>query len=174
MTEARDLTVMLVAGGNRWRFADPAGTPLEGCRAILPVDFAETVPEREREAAFDAALPEADLIVVSPWLRDMPVFTPERWARAGRLKAIAGTFDNRFAHWIDVADALRRGVTLIDTSRSMTPTVAEFALPRSSSCARGAGPRRAPGTRMASSTATSPAAASASPATAASTAATPS
>ena len=66
---------------------------------------------------------------------------------------IAGTFDNRFGDWIDVADAQRRGVTVIDTSRSMTPTVAEFALAmtlnlmrniptRSRSCARGAGQSR--------------------------------
>ena len=47
---------------------------------------------------------------------------------AGRLRVIAGTFDNRFGEWIDVAEAQRRGVTVVDTSRSMTPTVAEFAL----------------------------------------------
>ena len=68
------------------------------------------------------------MIVVSPWLREMPAFTPERWERATKLKAIAGTFDMRFAHWIDPRDAQKRGVALIDTSRSMTPTVAEFAV----------------------------------------------
>jgi phosphoglycerate dehydrogenase-like enzyme len=41
---------------------------------------------------------------------------------------IAGTFDNRFDGWLDVGEALQRGVTVIDTSRSMTPSVAEFAL----------------------------------------------
>lgn len=128
MAEVGELTAMLVTGGNRWRFADPVGSPLEAVGTILPVDFSEGVAEAEREAAFDEALPRADLVVVSPWLREMPRFTAERWARAERLKAIAGTFDNRFARWIEPEEAKRRGVTLIDTSRSMTPTVAEFAL----------------------------------------------
>lgn len=128
MTEVGDLTAMLVTGGNRWRFADPGGSPLDAVGAILPIDFSPGVPEAERMAAFDAALPQADLIAVSPWLREMPRFTPERWEKAERLKAIAGTFDMRFAHWIEPEEAQRRGVTLIDTSRSMTPTVAEFGL----------------------------------------------
>lgn len=109
MTEVGNLTAMLVTGSNRWRFADPAGSPLEACGTILPVDFSASVAEVEREAAFDAALPQADLGVVSPWMREMPRFTPRRWARAERLKAIAGTFDNRFAHWIEPEEANRRG-----------------------------------------------------------------
>lgn len=128
MPTPADLTAILITGGNRWRFADPAGTALEEIGTIIPLDFSAEVPEAERFRAFDAALPRADLIVVAPWLGAMPPFTPERWATAGRLKAIAGTFDMRFAHWIDPAEAQERGVSLIDTSRSMTPTVAEFAL----------------------------------------------
>lgn len=128
MSDASGLAVMLVTGGNRWRFADPAGTPLESYRELIRVDWDESLDAATWSAKFDEALPKADLIVVSPWFREMPFFDEARWAKAGRLKAIAGTFDNRFAHWIDVADAQRRGVTLIDTSRSMTPTVAEFAL----------------------------------------------
>ena len=36
----------------------------------------------------------------------------------------SGTFDNRFAGWLDFADLVSRGIALIDTSRSMTPSVA--------------------------------------------------
>ena len=43
-------------------------------------------------------------------------------------KVFAGTFDNRFAGWVDFDVLDARGITLIDTSRSMTPSVAEFAL----------------------------------------------
>lgn len=128
MVQAADLTAMLITGGNRWRFADPAGSPLEAVGSVIPVDFSPAASAEDRERAFDEALPQVDIIVVSPWLREMPVFTPERWERAAKLKAIAGTFDMRFAHWIDPLDAKQRGVALIDTSRSMTPTVAEFAV----------------------------------------------
>jgi len=84
--------------------------------------------ELQRAELFDAALPGADALVVGPWISNLPPFTPERWALASNLKVIAGTFDNRFGGWLDVAEANQRGVTVIDTSRSMTPTVAEFAL----------------------------------------------
>jgi phosphoglycerate dehydrogenase-like enzyme len=84
--------------------------------------------DETRYQLFDDALPGADAVVVAPWTFAMPPFTSERWAKATRLKVIAGTFDNRFGHWLDVADAQRHGVAVIDTSRSMTPTVAEFAL----------------------------------------------
>jgi phosphoglycerate dehydrogenase-like enzyme len=40
---------------------------------------------------------------------------------------VAGTFDLRLG-WIDLDECERRGVTVVDTSRTMTPTVAEFAV----------------------------------------------
>jgi phosphoglycerate dehydrogenase-like enzyme len=84
--------------------------------------------DQQRAEVFDAVLPGADAVVVAPWHMRIPPFTPERWDLANDLKVIAGTFDNRFGGWLDVAEAGQRGVTVIDTSRSMTPTVAEFAL----------------------------------------------
>jgi phosphoglycerate dehydrogenase-like enzyme len=128
VSDAREATVMLVTAPHMKRFADPADTPLEGCGELRRVDWLETMDDERRYQLFDEALPDAAAIVVSPWTMSMPPFTAQRWAQAPRLKVIAGTFDNRFEHWIDVADAARRGVTIIDTSRSMTPTVAEFAL----------------------------------------------
>ncbi|MCZ4093653.1 NAD(P)-dependent oxidoreductase [Sinorhizobium psoraleae] len=47
---------------------------------------------------------------------------------APRLKAIGGTFDNRFSNFVSIDALSERGIVLIDTSRSMTPSVAEFAL----------------------------------------------
>jgi phosphoglycerate dehydrogenase-like enzyme len=110
------------------RFADPAGSPLEACGNLRRVDWLESMDDDERFQLLDAALPGADAMVVGPWTLAMPPFTAERWQKASQLRVIAGTFDNRFGHWLDVADALRRGVLVVDTSRSMTPTVAEFAL----------------------------------------------
>jgi phosphoglycerate dehydrogenase-like enzyme len=126
--DAHQPTVTLVTAPHMKRFADPAGSPLEACGVLRRVDWLEAMDDDRRADLFDEALTDADAIVVSPWTMAMPPFTAERWGNAARLKVIAGTFDNRFEHWIDIADAARRGVTVIDTSRSMTPTVAEFAL----------------------------------------------
>ena len=121
--------VLLVTEPRMKRFAETAGTPLAAVADLRRVDWREGTNDEERLALFDRVLVDADAVVVSPWTwATMPPFTPERWARATRLKVIAGTFDNRFAAWLDVRDALQRGVTVVDTSRSMTPTVAEFAL----------------------------------------------
>lgn len=125
---AHQPTVMLVTAPHMKRFADPAGSPLEALVDLRRVDWLDSMDDERRAQLFDEALPDAAAIVVSPWTMDMPPFTAERWAKASRLKVIAGTFDNRFEPWIDVVDARRRGVTVVDTSRSMTPTVAEFAL----------------------------------------------
>jgi phosphoglycerate dehydrogenase-like enzyme len=125
---AHQPTVMLVTAPHTKRYADPAGSPLEACDDLRRVDWLESMPDAERFAQFDSALPDAEAVVISPWTMAMPPFTHDRWAKASRLKVIAGTFDNRFESWIDIADAARRGVTVVDTSRSMTPTVAEFAL----------------------------------------------
>src|SRR3954471_1510245 len=126
---ARDASVVLVTEPRMGRFAEVAGTPLEAIGDLRRVDWSAGMTEEQRHALFDDALVDADAVVVSPWcIPSMPPFTPERWAGANRLKVIAGTFDNRFGHWLDVGEPLRREVTVIATSRSMTPTVAEFAL----------------------------------------------
>lgn len=96
---------------------------------ITHVDWNDSMTDAERLTLFDAALEDVDAVVMAPWLFGrLPMFTHERWALAPGLRVIAGTFDNRFGDWLDVADAARRGIAVIDTSRSMTPTVAEFAL----------------------------------------------
>ncbi len=66
-----------------------------------------------------------DGIVLAPWLMDLPRFDDELLDRAQGLRVIAGTFDYRLG-WIDIADATRQGIIVVDTSRTMTPTVAEF------------------------------------------------
>jgi len=85
--------------------------------------------ENERYSVFDDLLKDTDVIISAPWgHQGIPAFTKERLDIAGKLKVISGTYDYRIDGWLDVADAKRRGITVIDTSRSMTPTVAEFAL----------------------------------------------
>ncbi|MBI3970191.1 MAG: hypothetical protein HY332_02780 [Chloroflexi bacterium] len=124
-------TFVLVAGAlARERFMTRDGVDLlSAAGRVIDLDLAAMTDEGEREATFDAALAEADAVVAAPWGRQgLPPFTPERWEKARALRVIAGTFDNRFHGWLDVAEANRRGVAVIDTSRSMTPSVAEFAL----------------------------------------------
>jgi phosphoglycerate dehydrogenase-like enzyme len=121
-------TVLLVSQGGQ----DPlvprdALDLLQSSGEVRWADWGAEEEEAEYLAHYDHALPEADAILCRPWT-PLPVFTPGRWDRALRLKVIAGTFDFRFANWLDVAEAQQRGVTVIDSSRSMTPTVAEFAL----------------------------------------------
>jgi D-3-phosphoglycerate dehydrogenase len=84
-------------------------------------------PAERRAAALDARLGEVDALVASPWLSvgDVASFDPARLRRASRLRVIAGTFDYRLG-WIDLPEAARSGVTVVDTSRTMTPSVAEF------------------------------------------------
>lgn len=81
--------------------------------------------EQQAQAELLERCPDLDAIVVGPWYR--PTLHPEHWQRAHKLKVLAGTFDNRF-QWLDFERLSASGITIIDTSRSMTPSVAEFAL----------------------------------------------
>ncbi|MCA1378937.1 MULTISPECIES: NAD(P)-dependent oxidoreductase [unclassified Bradyrhizobium] len=75
-----------------------------------------------------SVLPRADLLLVSPWTVPDFFLDDAFLNNAPRLKAVAGTFDNRFTGFLSLDALTARGIVLIDTSRSMTPTVAEFAL----------------------------------------------
>jgi phosphoglycerate dehydrogenase-like enzyme len=87
-----------------------------------------SLPEGGAEE-LEGLLAEADALVIAPWLivtgLDLQAFDEARFQRAPDLKVIAGTHDYRLG-WIDLEAADRRGVAVVDTSRSMTPTVAEY------------------------------------------------
>lgn len=141
--------VLLATEAASRHFAEVAGSPLDGQADVHEVRWPSTLPNRiypdryrnlrEREwfgvgedrynEAFDRELAQAEALVAGPWSwACVPTFDQRRWDLARRLRVIAGTFDNRFHGMVDVEEATRRGVTVVDTSRSMTPTVAEFAL----------------------------------------------
>jgi len=96
--------------------------------AAFDVDVVAAEKGREDEAlrAVESRLPQADALVVGPWY--LPKAPDDLLERAGGLRVVSGTFDNRFTGWLDFARLEEREIILIDTSRSMTPTVAEFAL----------------------------------------------
>jgi phosphoglycerate dehydrogenase-like enzyme len=109
-----------VHGGDRYRRI--ADATLSSHVDIRHVAWSAAAP-----ATWDDVLDGADALVVSPWLSllDPPSFEGFRLDLAPELKVIAGTFDFRLG-WIDLEAADRRSVVVVDTSRTMTPTVAEF------------------------------------------------
>jgi phosphoglycerate dehydrogenase-like enzyme len=114
-------------GGDRFRSLAEAALSPHGSVEYLAWGMDD--PLDQRAEAFESWLDRIDALVASPWLslEDVGGFDESRLRRASRLKVIAGTFDYRLG-WIDLDEATRRGVTVVDTSRTMTWTVAEFAV----------------------------------------------
>ncbi|MFB3737876.1 MAG: NAD(P)-dependent oxidoreductase [Candidatus Velamenicoccus archaeovorus] len=114
-------------GGRRYR--DIAERTFAGHGEVHHVDWRPEATPEARAALLDAALPQAHAVVVAPWLGlgdpELPPFDAARLGRADALRVVAGTFDYRL-RWIDLDEAGRRDVAVVDTSRTMTPTVAEF------------------------------------------------
>ncbi|HYY07889.1 MAG TPA: NAD(P)-dependent oxidoreductase [Actinomycetota bacterium] len=108
-------------GGTRYRnLADEILSPHA---EVVHLDW---TPNR----APDGRLSEAQAIVLAPWLPwpgvlELPAFDEAGWQRTPNLRAIAGTFDYRLG-WIDLEAAARRDAVVVDTSRTMRWTVAEF------------------------------------------------
>lgn len=122
------MTAMLIVDAERGGRAYGDNSALDTVGTVYWLDSSRTRADADFEAEFDRLLPDVDLIVIGAWINRVPYFTTERFGRAKNLKVIAGTFDNRFGNWIDVNQATALGIVVIDTSRTMTPTVAEFAL----------------------------------------------
>lgn len=110
-------------GGIRYRSI--AEEILGPVAAVLHAAWAPDASSGDWSVSIDTDAGGIDGIVLAPWLMNLPSFDEERLDKAEGLRVIAGTFDYRLG-WIDVADASRRGISVIDTSRTMTPTVAEF------------------------------------------------
>lgn len=118
--------------GSRWylhggkRYRDLAEAILAPHGTVEHLDWDPNASSDELAVRLDARLPDADAVITGSWLGFGEVaFDEARLRRAERLKVIAGTYDYRLG-WIDPEEAARRGVVLVDTSRTMTPTVAEF------------------------------------------------
>ena len=114
-------------GGERYRSLAEESLAPHGTVELF--EFETDEPVQTRAEALDSRLDGVDALVASPWLSlgEVAVFDEDRLRRSQSLKVIAGTFDYRLG-WIDLDEAARRGVTVVDTSRTMTWTVAEFAV----------------------------------------------
>ncbi|RWD39587.1 MAG: hypothetical protein EOS59_32675, partial [Mesorhizobium sp.] len=75
-----------------------------------------------------SVLSGADLLLVAPWTVPDIFMDGALLDSAPRLKAIGGTFDNRFTGFVSIDALTERRIVLIDTSRSMSPSIAEFAV----------------------------------------------
>ena len=129
MTDSNEKILLVAQRGIEHRLVTAEGLDaLRGAGFLQVLDLLAT-EENRRASTFDEAAAEVDAVVSLPWgYQGIPPLTEERLNRMPNLRVISGTYDNRFEGWLDVAGALARGIQVIDTSRSMTPTVAEFAL----------------------------------------------
>jgi phosphoglycerate dehydrogenase-like enzyme len=112
-------------GGERYRSLADAALAPHG--TVEHLELAMDRPVEDWAEALDARLGDVHALVLSPWfgIGEFVAFDEARFAAAPGLEVIAGTFDYRLS-WIDLDAADRHGVTVVDTSRTMTPTVAEF------------------------------------------------
>jgi len=111
--------------GDRYRGLAEATLSLHG--TVEHFVFEMNDPVEVRAKGLDSKLEGVDALVASAWLSlgEVGEFDEDRLGRGERLKVIAGTFDYRLG-WIDLDEATRRGITVVDTSRTMTWSVAEF------------------------------------------------
>jgi D-3-phosphoglycerate dehydrogenase len=110
-------------GGIRYRAIGDEILSAHG--TVIHREWLQGLSPDERARSLDADLEDVDALVLAPWLMDLPTFDDERFQRTTKLRVIAGTFDYRLG-WVDVVEAEHHGVHIVDTSRTMTPTVAEF------------------------------------------------
>lgn len=120
----RELHTIILSNDSRDRYVERGRTLLEhrGSTATIMLD------SRTWQDELRAKLPAADLLLVAPWTTPAIFLSDELLDIAPKLRAVAGTFDNRFTGFVSIEALKCRNVRLIDTSRSMTPSVAEFAL----------------------------------------------
>lgn len=125
------LSVVVADHEAKAKFVEPAAlAPLEEAGTVRFLDPMAT-PATRRLAAFEAAAAEASALVFAPWgTFGVETISPGCWALAPSVRVIAGTFAHRFEEWLglDLAEVERRGITVVDTARSLSPLVSEFAL----------------------------------------------
>lgn len=129
LVDTNPYNILVVADSNNLWVTPESLNLLKSIGAVITLDLLSFSDNNERVKVFDELLSSSDMLISAPWGRqNMPNFTAQRLDNAPKLKVISGTFDFRFEGWLDISDAKRRGIRVIDTSRSMTPTVSEFAL----------------------------------------------
>jgi phosphoglycerate dehydrogenase-like enzyme len=89
------------------------------------------VEQEQRSATFERVAGAAAALVFAPWgTFGVETISPGCWERCPELRVVSGTFAHRFEEWfgLDLADFERQGIAILDTARSVSPLVSEFAL----------------------------------------------
>jgi phosphoglycerate dehydrogenase-like enzyme len=123
-------TIVVVAAQYKYGtyVTDEALALLDAVGERRQVDLRAVEPAR-RYRTFAGLAADADAVVVAPW-GGQGLETIPGWLDAvPRAGVVAGTFDYRFES-VSGVDVFRSGrrITVVDTSRTLAPTVAEFCL----------------------------------------------
>jgi len=124
-------TIVVVKGphADQRHWSPEAGALLASFADRVDLRLDPAAPEAERIAAVDAALAEADGLVICGWGgQGIGYLSAERLARMPRLRYVGSTTHYRQAEWLDVAAARARGFGMSETAPIMSPWVAEYEL----------------------------------------------
>ena len=112
-----------------WHWSSAAGEVLDSFAERVDVHLTPDQTEAERAAAVDAALAEADGMVLCGWGgQGIGYLSAERLARATRLRYLGSTCHYQQAQFCDVNAALAQGIAVTETAPVMSPWVAEYEL----------------------------------------------
>jgi phosphoglycerate dehydrogenase-like enzyme len=113
----------------RRHWSPQAEAVLAGFADRVDVDLDPAAPEGERVARADAALADADGLLICGWgSQGLGYLSAERLARMPRLRYVGSTTHYRQAEFVDVGAALARGIAFSETAPVMSPWVAEYEL----------------------------------------------
>jgi phosphoglycerate dehydrogenase-like enzyme len=114
---------------DRRHWSPAAQATLDSFADWREVVLTREMSDREREAAVDAALADADGLVLCGW-GGMGIgrLSADRLARMPRLRYVGSTSHYRQAEYADMPVALGRGIAFSETAPVMSPWVAEYEL----------------------------------------------
>jgi phosphoglycerate dehydrogenase-like enzyme len=123
------LVVVLAHGIRPVLWTDEVQAILRGFADVHEVDIDRDASPATRNATVDAALQDADGLVLCGWYdAGIGYLSAERLARAPQLRFIGSSASDRNQQFLDLDAALAAGIAMSDTSRAMAPWVAEYEL----------------------------------------------
>ena len=110
-------------------WSNEAAAELDSFAERVEVHLTAEQSAEERAALVDAALADADGLVLCGWGgQGIGYLSAERLAQAPRLRYIGSTCHYHQAAFCDVNAALERGIAMTETAPAMSPWVAEYEL----------------------------------------------
>jgi phosphoglycerate dehydrogenase-like enzyme len=125
------LSVVVTDAETRRRLV--AGEAVDLLEAAGRVRFLDltVIAQEQRLATFERIAGAADALVFAPWgTFGVEAISPACWDTCPELRVVSGTFAHRFEEWfgLDFTQFERQGIAVLDTARSVSPLVSEFAL----------------------------------------------